>query len=413
MAPIKKTTSLLFSTLLRPPGSGLHTVSSGNDVKSEFWNSFYQTKDYAAVEAKYAHSWKEIFNSKKINQLSSTTSRIGLLGMPFDGGAGIMRGSNWGPLFIRHHFQQLYSKRTKANHLHDNVFDLFELFDLFDLGDIFVNPHLIVDEMLRPSVVSKIRKSMNHPRLSRFPVSPYSSLMAVCEEWHKNFPLFPLVTLGGDHGMSWFTFQAWLKHVTKNRKISPKKLAVIHFDAHTDLLKERLGVDFCFGTWAYHASKKLNPSERLIQIGIRSSGKDKKFWESTLGVKQYWTDELIKMGTHKFLAQLKKHLEQLGVEEVYLSFDIDALDVSYASSTGTAEKSGLSLDFICETISFLSHIVKISGADLVEVAPWIQSPMRPLGQLEPETTLNSASVVLQSILAAMARGLPTKIALQK
>ena len=63
-------------------------------------------------------------------------------------------------------------------------------------------------------------------------------------------------------------------------------MAIIHFDAHTDLLTERLGIDLCFGSWCTHILEDLNSPSHLVQLGIRSSGKTKSHWENTFGVKQ-------------------------------------------------------------------------------------------------------------------------------
>ena len=57
---------------------------------------------------------------------------------------------------------------------------------------------------------------------------------------------------------------------------------LLHFDAHTDLLQERLGIQYCFATWAYHANELLRRDGRLVQVGIRASGRSQSHWESSL-----------------------------------------------------------------------------------------------------------------------------------
>ena len=56
---------------------------------------------------------------------------------------------------------------------------------------------------------------------------------------------------------------------------------------------------------------------------------------------------------------------------VYISFDIDALDEKYASATGTPEKNGLLPTDCAALIRLLSKDFKITGADLMEVAPFV------------------------------------------
>lgn len=383
MATLKRKKALtppaIYQTLLTVPGNGLYTVSNGQGVKENFWQSYYNTKSAATVQTRYEQSWKRLWRQPP---------QVGLLGFPFDGGAGIMRGSNWGPLFLRAQWQRLLGNSSSPN-------------AYFDLGDVKVIPHLLEDSYLRPTVLKHFRQKLSYPRSGQhWPVSPYSVLYAISDQWYQDFPKSPLLILGGDHGMSWFTFLSWWKSAQK-RQCKPQQLGLLHFDAHTDLLVERLGVEHCFGTWASHASQLL-PKNHLVQLGIRSSGKPKAHWEKAFSLKQFWAKEILQQKRDLFLSQLLKHFQKQGVNELYVSVDIDALDVSYASSTGTAEPSpGLPLDFICETINYLSKHLRISGGDLVEVAPWIRSPSAPLGQLEPETTLTSGALILNTLMDAM------------
>ena len=91
--------------------------------------------------------------------------------------------------------------------------------------------------------------------------------------------------LGGDHSVAWPVVAALARHVSE-------PWAIVHVDAHTDLLPERLGVRLCFATWAYHANELLGRGGRLVQVGVRASSRSKQHWESTLGVRQFWADEI-------------------------------------------------------------------------------------------------------------------------
>jgi agmatinase len=59
------------------------------------------------------------------------------------------------------------------------------------------------------------------------------------------------------------------------------------------------------------------------------------------------------------------------VKELYISFDIDALDEKFASATGTPEKGGLLPSDCAALIRMLAKDFKITGADLMEVAPFV------------------------------------------
>ena len=110
----------------------------------------------------------------------------------------------------------------------------------------------------------------------------------------------------------------------------------------------------------------------MIQFGIRSSGKPKEHWEETLGIKQFWADEIDHQSIPDISKRVIEHLKTHNIEEVYVSVDIDAIDEEYASATGTPEKNGLSPEMPALILSPIFEHVKVSGADMVEVAPWIQ-----------------------------------------
>ena len=149
-------------------------------------------------------------------------------------------------------------------------------------------------------------------------------------------------------------------------------MAILHFDAHTDLMDKRQGIDLCFATWAYQVLEDLDDPSLMIQFGIRSSGKPKEHWEKTLGIKQFWANEINHQSIPDISMEVIEHLKKHKIEEVYVSVDIDAIDEQYASATGTPEKDGLSPEMPAMILSPIFEHFKVTGADMVEVAPWIQ-----------------------------------------
>lgn len=269
-----------------------------------------------------------------------------VLGIPSDSGGGIQRGANWGPLAIRMELQKNNS-------------------EFHDLGDVRVIPHLLHDDYLNNKTISKCRKSL-YGKNSNLPVSPLSISEKVLSEIYQNIPNAKIFGIGGDHSTSYPLVKEWLK----SRK-SKKKAALIHFDAHTDLSVSRLGIDLCFGTWTYQILKFLGTRDHIIQLGIRSSGHNKSYWKKELGIEQLWANEINKLGVENTYKKIKSHLKKIKVEEIYISFDIDALDMKYASATGTPEKDGLQPSTCAALIRLLSEDFKITGADMMEVAPYV------------------------------------------
>ena len=162
---------------------------------------------------------------------------------------------------------------------------------------------------------------------------------------------------------------------------------------------KRLGIDICFGSWAYHMLEFLDSPDLLLQYGIRSSGQPKDHWESTCGVKQYWNTDFTDMGKETILNETIEHLKAKGVQELYISFDIDALDAKYASATGTPEGQGLDPEQCTFIISELAKHFKVTGADLVEVATFVRSTQE--SSPEPATTLNSAKIISNTLIEVL------------
>lgn len=321
--------------LLTLPGSGVFTVHTGTEKKERLLKELFNTTN----PEKARKVWE-----KNLTTLKEHVPMV--IGIPSDNGGGIQRGANWGPLAIR---QELLSEKKSFQ----------------DLGDVRVIPHLLHDKYLNDETIRQCRKAL-YGKVNKLPVSPLSMAEAAMDELYKRLPAARVLGLGGDHSTSYPLVMSWLKS-RKNKK----QAALLHFDAHTDLLDRRMGIDLCFGTWTYQVLDSLATTDHVIQLGIRSSGKNKKHWKDRLGVEQYWASEIKKWGVEKVSLKLKTHYQKLGVEEIYISFDIDALDMQYASATGTPETEGLSPTDCAAIIMELTKYFKITGADLMEVAPYV------------------------------------------
>ncbi len=348
---------------LCPPGNGVYTVHTAKGLKDEYHKKLYNTIDPKQVK----NSWKE-----SIQSLDSSTSPA-ILGITSDIGGGIQRGANWGPLFIR------------------NVLNI-DPSKVLDLGDTKTIPHFLHDKYLNEETIKRCQKEL-YESLD-LPVSALSIAEDFAYRFYSEFPERALISLGGDHSVSYPLVKSWLKA----KKEQNKKVAIIHFDAHTDLMDQRLGVDICFASWAYHMIDQLDSPADLLQYGIRSSGKPKEFWTDKLGIQQYWAHDFKKMGIGQIIDETLSYLRKRSIDEVYISFDIDFLDAAYASSTGTPETGGLAPHEGVAIIEAIGNEFKVTGADLVEVAPFVTSYMKDPKTLEPHTTLQSAKVIVNKFL---------------
>jgi agmatinase len=224
-------------------------------------------------------------------------------------------------------------------------------------------PQLLHDESLAPAQLEACRRALypgwpaGAPPL---PVSPLSIAERVFRDLLAVNPRLRLLTLGGDHSAAWPAVAALASTVPD--------LGVVQLDAHTDLLEERLGIRICFGTWSFHANQLLGRGGRLIQVGIRASGRDRAHWERTLDVRQLWASE-VRADPAAALEQVVALARQAGVRALYFSNDVDGLDPSFISGTGTPEPGGLDLEWSLALLRRIGREFELVGGDLMEVAP--------------------------------------------
>lgn len=360
-----------ITSYLCPPGNGVHTVHTAQELKEFLHNKLYKTTLNEDVQKKWEDSLKTI---------NDTTLPV-VFGITLDTGGGIQRGANWGPLFIR-------SEILKDSSI-----------QYFDVGDTKTIPHIIHDKYLNEQTIEDCQKAL-YGETNNLPVSGLSIAEDFCDDFFTKTKL-PLLMFGGDHSVSYPVVKSWLKA----KKAQNKRTAVIHFDAHTDLMDHRLGIDICFATWAKKIMPFLDKNSDLIQLGIRSSGSDRSHWENSTGAQQFWADEINNDGISSVVKKIKEYILNEKIEELYISFDIDALDAMYASSTGTPEDSGLEPHQCVYAIKELSQLAKVTGADLVEVAPFVNSPKKNTMSPEPQTTLQSSAIIAKCFLEALSNAL--------
>ena len=131
---------------------------------------------------------------------------------------------------------------------------------------------------------------------------------------------------------------------------------------------------------------------QIVQVGVRASGRSKAHWEQTLGVRQFWADEIRARG-EAVIDEVIAHLRTLGTKRVYISNDIDATDVTFAPATGAPAADGPSPEFFRALIGRVGAEFPLLGADVVEVAP-------PLGA--PEGARRTTDVAAWSMLESLA-----------
>lgn len=149
--------------------------------------------------------------------------------------------------------------------------------------------------------------------------------------------------IGGEHLVTLPEIQAVSKYYDN--------LAIVHFDAHTDLREEYLGEKLSHSAVIRHSGEIIG-FENLKQIGIRSGMKE----------------EFELMEKYNTRAKQYSDLDCLKGKNIFITVDLDVLDTSVMPGTGTPEVGGLSFNELIGWFKYLSAF-NIIGADVVELAP--------------------------------------------
>lgn len=248
------------------------------------------------------------------------------VGVPLDIGTSNRSGARFGPRQIRSESVLLrpYNMATRAAP--------FDSLQVADIGDVATNPYNLKDSIgLIEAAYDEIVANGCRP-----------------------------ITLGGDHTIAWPILRALHKKYGK--------VAVVHVDAHADVNDTMFGEKIAHGTPFRRAVEDgLLQCDKVTQIGLRGTGYHAEDFDWCR--KQGFTVVQAEACWNKSLAPLMEEVRtRVGDTPVYLSFDIDGLDPSFAPGTGTPEIGGLTVQQGLEIIRGMKGL-NLVGADLVEVSP--------------------------------------------
>ena len=354
-----------LARLLRPAGGGIHLVTTGRSEQLALQRALYRVDTEAEVQRRFEQTLTRI-----------ASARVVILGVPSDVGAGFRRGASLAPSALRTALLDAWPEWPEWAAEHG----------VLDIGDVRVVPQLLHDEMCSEAQLARTRRALYGDPNASLPGSPLSIEERVLDLVLALAPSAAPLVLGGDHSVAW--------PVTAAVHRARPGFGIVQPDAHTDLLEERLGIRYCFATWSFHANELIGRGARLVQVGVRVSGKTREHWESTLGVRQFWSDAIAR-DPAAALDAIVEAVRASGARGVYFSNDIDGTDPKYAAATGTPEPGGVEPAFIRALIERLGREVGLVAADLVEVAP-------SLGTAEQQrTTLETGVGYLRASIEAL------------
>lgn len=241
-----------------------------------------------------------------------------IFGVPFDGTSSYRHGSKFAPNEIRKASYNLESYVIE----HKISLSVLPIHDMGDIGtlDEFGNVEDVIDTV-------------------------YSTMQSILP---NKFPIM----IGGEHSIT----------IGAAKAIKKLNAGIIFIDAHGDFRDEYLGNKYSHACTARRAYDILNG--KIISIGVRSASQEEV--EDAKELNYEWIDsyEFQKLGWKR---TIKKAMEILDTEKIYLSIDIDGIDPAYAPGTGTPEFFGLSPMDVKNITNFLAP--NLIGADITEVCP--------------------------------------------
>ena len=237
------------------------------------------------------------------------SSEIVMLGMPFDGTVSYRSGSRFAPEMIR---LASWGLETYSPYFEKDLEDV----NFHDVGDL------------------------------EFPLGNTEKSLKLIQDNVKQIYLDKkrVFGIGGEHLVTLPTIQAI-------SKIYKSELAVVHFDAHTDLRKKYLGEEMSHSAVLYHIGEIIG-FENIKQVGIRSGMKE----------------EFDLMHKYKTRLDFPEQLCKLKNKKVFVTVDLDVLDPAIMSGTGTPEAGGFTFNDLMDWFKELKGL-NIIGADVVELAP--------------------------------------------
>ncbi|GES63244.1 arginase family protein [Aspergillus terreus] len=299
---------------------------------------------------------------------------IAILGFPYDTSTSYRPGARFGPRGIR-----AGSSREKKGRSYNTVWgvDPFEEgLNIIDCGDVPITPfdaaHAFkqMEQGYRQVLYHKTNAmhGWTHPRI---------------------------ISLGGDHSI--------VLPILRSLKTVYGPISVIHLDSHLDTWDPYEGYTgiaseqsaITHGTFFWHASREgcINKGAS-VHGGLRTKlfgPRDYEIDEQVVGFHRIEAHEIDDIGVEGIV---KRTIDVVGQNPVYLSIDIDVLDPSIAPATGTPESGGWTTRELKRYIKGLEGL-NLVGADVVEVSPPYDSTA--------ETTSVAAADLIVDILAAMTK----------
>jgi formimidoylglutamase len=254
---------------------------------------------------------------------------VGLLGAPFDTACLSRRGSKWGPQAVRQ------SLIMWSHYNLDTGVDLTGDFSIVDFGDVDVVHTDILE---------------THRRVEEVLTAIYDT------------GAVPIL-IGGDHSLAYPGMKA-LANVVEG------KIGVIGFDSHLDVRPSRHGEASSGMPFRQALEETDGKVVHVAEIGINGWHNAKRYHDYTkeMGIKVVTALEVHKRGPDVVAEEVLDFASD-GVDALYVTLDVDALDVGVVPGTCIPSPGGLLAWEALELVHAFSSHPLTRGMDHVEVSP--------------------------------------------
>ena len=266
------------------------------------------------------------------DRLARRRPDVAIVGAPFDDAVSHRPGARFGPRAIRgasYHSGSINSLQLGI--------EPYEWLDVVDAGDAPVTPmdieraHLVIEQK-----VHEVAESGAIP-----------------------------IVLGGDHSITYPSATA------VSRIVAPRRLGIVHFDAHADAANATWGNLRSHGTPMRRLIESGAVAGRnFVQVGLRGywPAPETLAWMAEQGMRWHLMTEIEERGAEAVVGEaIAQALD--GPEVIYLSIDVDVIDPGMAPGTGTPEPGGMLTRELLRAVRQVVSAVELVGMDVVEVAP--------------------------------------------
>lgn len=203
---------------------------------------------------------------------------------------------------------------------------------------------------------------------------------------------FPVI-LGGDHSVTAPAVRAWC------RAHAEQQVGLVHFDAHNDVRVMDHGPTNGTPIRGILESDVRVAGRNLVQVGIHGfmNASYYKRWVEGRGGTILTARHIRRVGIEQAMMRVLE-VAGNGTDSIYVTVDIDVLELAYAAGTGVASPEGIHPTDLLEALFILGQNPRVGCVDFVEL-----DPRRDVAQV---TTRTFAAAILTFLAGLFLRTHP-------